>query len=133
MVLDGFLDPAAGYAEQHPPVRQMIKRCDGLGGDDRVALGQETDAGAEQNALGDGGTGRQCRDRIVHARKRLDDVRAVVFVLAMHYRHMAVLGEEQHVEATVLDRARQRYRRQGQIGRQQANAKTRWRIHTRAG
>ena len=133
MVFDGFLDPAASNAEQHAPAGQMIETGDSLGGDDRVALGQQTHTGAELDPLRDGGAGGECRDRVVHAREGFNDVAAVIAVLAMFDRHMAVLGEEQHIQITFFDRARQRRRRQGHVGRQQADAEA-WRgVHTRAG
>ena len=67
---------------------------------------------AELYAFGDGGAGRQRRDRVVHARERLKHVAAVIAVFAMLDRHMAVLGEEQHVQSPFLDRPCQRRRRQ---------------------
>ena len=133
MVFDSFLDPAAGNAEQHAPAGQMIETGNRLGGNDRVAFGQQTHAGAELYTLRDSRAGGERGDRVMHARERFDDVAAVIAVLAMYDRHMAVLGKEQHIEVAFLDRARQRRRRQGHVGRQQADAETWARIHTRAG
>ena len=91
-------------AEGDPPAGEMVERGHLLGQHDGVVLGGQQDAGAEADARGHGGRGRQGNDRIQAA---LVVVEAHAFdeggrhVLA--HRQMGVLGHPERVEAEFLD------------------------------
>src|SRR5579884_1704333 len=64
-----FLDvPAAADAEDEAPARQPVEAGDAFRGDDRVALGNETDAGAEHELLRRRGGKGQRDERVVGVR-----------------------------------------------------------------
>jgi hypothetical protein len=66
--------PAAADSELEAPARQTVEAGDLLGGDDRVALGNEADADAEAQFLRDRSGERQCDERVVRvgiARRQL--------------------------------------------------------------
>ena len=98
----------------------MVERGHLLGQHDRVVLGGQQDAGAEPDALGDGGRGGQ-RDEGVET--ALVVVEAHAFDQGgrrvLRDGEVRVLGQPERVEAELLDRdgERRRRARRGRSGR----------------
>ena len=109
--------PAEPDAERDAAAGEMVERGDLLGQEDRVVLGGEQDARAEPDARGDGG-GRGQRDERVEAALVVVEADALDEggrqVLA--HGQVRVLGQPERVEAQLLDRDRQRGRRQVAVG-----------------
>src|SRR6185312_13157847 len=99
--------PAAADAKDEPPARQPVEAGDAFRGDDRVALGNEADAGAEHQLLG-----RRCREaqrdeRVVRVRIALGQLAAAAERRLAAGRDVGVLGDVERVEAAIFERARQ--------------------------
>src|SRR5438270_8133707 len=99
--------PAAADPEDEAAARQLIEAGDAFRRDDRIALGNECDAGAEHQL-----SGRRCgegqRDeRIMRMGVALRQFAAARERRLAADRDMGVLGDEQRFKAAVLQRARQ--------------------------
>ena len=118
--LDLVLVPAEADAEHEPAAREVVERGDRLGGHDRVALRDEADAGAEQDALGHRGRGRERDERVERALVLLGAARRRRWAAACAGAgDVGVLGHVERVEAAGLGLAGER--RPGRIDRSVAN------------
>ena len=96
--------PTEADAEDEATARQLVERCHRLGGDDRLALGDEADAGPEQDPLGDRGGDGEGHERIQRPLVLLGELgvprrRGG----AARDRDVRVLGEVDRMQPTVLD------------------------------
>jgi hypothetical protein len=118
-----FLDvPAAADAEHEAAARQLVEAGDTFRGDDRIALGNEADAGAENQLAG-----RRCgegqRDkRVVGVGVALRQVTAARERALAAHRDVGVLGHEQRFETALFERLRQLDNVDAVIGREIENA-----------
>src|SRR5512132_4302326 len=96
--------------EQHASVGEDVEAGDSLGCRDRVACGDEADAGSQPQGLRRGGGVRQGGEGVVVVGEaRLHSTLRVLHQLARlrRRRDVGVVGEEQRLEAALLDRASQ--------------------------
>src|SRR5262245_48277962 len=67
VILHLFDVPAAADGENEPAAGKLVEARDRLGGDDRIALGQQCDAGTQLERAGRRRRKRQCHERIGYA------------------------------------------------------------------
>ena len=99
--------PAPAHRKDETAAREPVEARDHLGGDDRVALGQECDAGAELEFLRRRRGERQRDERIVGVRVALGQLAAARERRAPADRDVGVFAYEQGLEAARLERSRQ--------------------------
>jgi hypothetical protein len=108
VVLDLVLVPAEPDPEREPSVGDEIQRGDGLGGDDRFALGDHADAGAEADTGRHGRGGAQRDERVQRSFVLLGQLRgARRRGSAPAGRDVGVFGDVQGCEFPFLGRAGQ--------------------------
>src|SRR3984885_5553470 len=103
-----FLEvPAAANAEEKASTGEPVQARGLLGGDDRVTLGHEEDARAKQESVGRRGGRGESHEGIEAVPVLARHLAAVRIRCGAVSRYVGVLGEEQRVEAPLLDLARQ--------------------------
>jgi hypothetical protein len=86
------LVPAVADAEQEATARDLVDRSDLLGGLDRVALGDQADAGAEQQRLGHRRGRPQHHERVHHVVVFLRQIPAAGKGRLARQRNVGMLG-----------------------------------------
>jgi hypothetical protein len=118
-----FLDvPAAADAEHETAARQLVEAGDAFRGDDRIALGNEADAGAEDQLPGHCRGEGQRDKRVVRMGITLRQLAAARKRALAACRDVGVLGHEQRFEAAIFERAREFGDVDAVIGREIENA-----------
>lgn len=111
MVLHRFADEAAGNTEHETLAGQGTQGPDHARGRARLALGQQADTGAETDARGHRGTGREGDERVIEPGEAFDAFECPPRAGPRH-GHVAVLGQVETVDAAYLGFARGTLRRQ---------------------
>jgi len=101
------LVPAAADPEQEPPAGYLVEGRDQLGGLDRVALDDETDAGTELELFRGGGRGGQRHERVHHVVILLRQVAAGLVGRAARGRDVRVLRGPDRLKPARLERLRE--------------------------
>src|SRR4051812_13132899 len=114
--------PAGAHAKQEPSAGELVERCDLLGGRDWIALDDEADTGADQQALRGGRSGRERDKGIVRVRVLARKLAARrVWGLPLR-RDVRVLGKEKRLEAARLRHSRDLGRGDGVVRRKHHHA-----------
>src|SRR5271166_4197764 len=109
MVLHLLYVPAAANAEDETTARQLVEAGDALRRYDRLALRDQTDAGAEQQLFRRGRGKRECDERIVDMRVALSsmDFAAARERSSPAGRDVRVLRHVERGEAALFERTRE--------------------------
>jgi hypothetical protein len=95
--------PAGADAEQEAPAGDPVDRRHLLGGDDRVALDDQTDPGGERQPLGHGRDRPERHEGVVHVAVLARQLAAGRVRRPARSRDVRVLGHEQRLEPVLLD------------------------------
>ena len=102
-----FGKPSRAHSEHQPAARIHVERRNGLGGLDRIALGQQADARSEADARGRLCGDRERDERVGQMRVELGHLVGRARVVGrVGGRHHQVLGEPERLEAGALGRSR---------------------------
>ena len=99
--------PAATHGEDEAPTRQLVEARHRLGGDDRIVLRDQADAGTELELLGGSGRKGQRHERIVRMLVALGQLAPARKRRAPADGDVGVLAYEQRFKAALLERTRQ--------------------------
>ncbi len=107
MVLHLVDVPAAADAEDEAAVRELVEAGDRLGGDDRLVLRHQADAGADLELLRRRGGKGQRHERVVRVGVAFGQLAAAGEGRLPAERNMGVFGHVKRAEAAILQRLRQ--------------------------
>jgi hypothetical protein len=99
--------PTAAHGKDEATTRKLVEACHRLRCGDRVALGDETDAGAEPQALGCRRGERERNEGIVRVFVALRQLPAAGKRGAPAHGNVGVLAHEQRFKAAALERTRE--------------------------
>ena len=123
VILDLVGVPAEPDAEHEPAVREVVEGRHGLRGDDRIALRDQADAGADDQPLRRGRRHRERDERVERALVLLAQLRVAGRRRRPPARRdVRVLRDVERVQPTLLDRARELGRTHRLVGHEHGDA-----------